>query len=154
MCYNMIEKILPEQVNNDFSGYKFSAIAFLLLAIISIARSLAHILLPDGGAASIATIDLNVEGANIIVGIFAQWGLSQLLMAVFFVVVYFRYKSLIPLMYVFIIAEYAARIIIGLMKPIETTGIAPGAVGNLIIMPLAILLFIFSIRVPDQEKIT
>ncbi|MHA2153322.1 MAG: hypothetical protein ACXAAQ_15210 [Candidatus Thorarchaeota archaeon] len=148
----MLEKILPKQINNEFPGYKFSAYAFLGITIITVARSLAHMFLPDGGAGSIATIDLTVEGAVTIIGIFAQWGLSQLLMAVLYIVVYFRYKSLIPLMYIIIIAEYVGRIGVGLLKPIETMGTAPGAAFNFIIIPLAILLFIFAIREPTQES--
>ncbi|MGY5876541.1 MAG: hypothetical protein RTU30_12405 [Candidatus Thorarchaeota archaeon] len=148
----MLEKILPEQINNDFTGYKFTAYAFLVITILTVARSLAHMFLPDGGAESIATIDLNVEGAGIIIGIFAQWGLSQLLMAGLYIVVYVRYKSLIPLMYIIIIVEYVGRIGMGLLKPIETMGRAPGATWNLIIIPLAILLFVFAIRVPNQEE--
>ncbi len=144
----LLEKILPEQVNNEFRGYKFSAYSFLAVTIIFAARSLIHIFSPDGGAESIATIDLSVEGANTIIGIFAQWGLSQMLMAVFFLVVYFRYKSLIPLMYIFIIIENAARIGVGLFKPIETVGTAPGGIGSLILVPIAVILLIFSILEP------
>jgi hypothetical protein len=146
-----MEKILPERIDNIFRGNRFSAIAFLLLTVISVARSLIHVFAPDGGAQSIATIDLNVEGASTIIGIFAQWGLSQLLMAGFFLVVYVRYKSLIPLMYILIIVENAARIVVGFLKPIETLGTAPGGIGSLLIVPLAILLFVFSIREPDLD---
>jgi hypothetical protein len=146
-----LEKILPEQVNNEFTGYRFSLIAFALISIITLARSLLHIFLPDGGAQSIATIDLNVEGGSIIVSMFALWGLSQLLMGVFYIIVYFRYKSLIPLMYIFIFVEYTARIGIGLFKPIETIGTAPGAIGDFIIAPLAIILFIFAVLEPKKS---
>lgn len=121
-----------------------------MITIITVARSLAHMFLPDGGAGSIATIDLTVVGAVTIIGIFAQWGLSQLLMAGLYVVVYFRYKSLIPLMYIVIIAEYVGRIGMGLLKPIETIGTAPGAIGNLILVPLAIILLFFAILVPAK----
>ncbi|MGY5878736.1 MAG: hypothetical protein RTV31_00740 [Candidatus Thorarchaeota archaeon] len=148
----MLEKILPEQINNEFSGYKFTVYAFFAFIIMTVARSLAHMFLPDGGAESIATIDLNTEGADIIVAMFAQWGLSQLLMAGLYIIVLFRYKSMIPLMYIIIIAEYAGRIGMGLLKPLETVGTAPGAIGNFIIVPLAIILFIFSIREPKPKK--
>ena len=137
-------KVLPDEITNEFRGHRCSALAFLIIALVSLARSLAHIFLPDGGAGSIATIDLGVEGAGTIVSMFALWGLSQLLMSVFYVIVYFRYKSLIPLMYIFVIAEYAGRIAIGQFKPVETVGVAPGAVGNFLILPLAIVLFLFS----------
>jgi len=147
----VLEKILPKQINNEFPGYQFSAYAFLVFTVVTVARSLAHIVLPDGGAGSIATIDMTVDGAAIIIGIFGQWGLSQLLMAGLYIIVYFRYQSLIPLMYIIIITEYVGRIGVGLLKPIETIGTAPGAIGNLIIIPLAIVLFILSIRAPKKE---
>ncbi len=148
----MLERILPEQITNEFPGYKFSAYAFLVLTTIAVARSLAHMFLPDGGAESIATIDLSVAGADTIISIFAQWGLSQLLMAGFYIVVFFRYKSLIPLMYVIVIAEYVGRIGMGLLKPLETVGTAPGAIGNFIIIPLAIILLFFAIRKPKPQN--
>ncbi|MHA1907177.1 MAG: hypothetical protein ACW98Y_07770 [Candidatus Thorarchaeota archaeon] len=107
--------------------------------------------LPDGGAGSIATIDLNVEGAEVIIGMFAQWGLSQLLMAGLYVVVYARYKSLIPLMYLIIVIEYAGRIAMGLLKPFETVGTAPGGIVNIIFIPLAVILLVFSIMKPKTE---
>ena len=147
----MLEKILPEKIDNNFPGHKFAAYAFLVLTIITIARSLAHMFLPDGGAQSIATIDVSIEGGITIIGMFAQWGLSQLLMAGIYVIVYVRYKSLIPLMYLIIFAEYAGRIVMGLLKPIETVGTAPGGIGNFIFVPLAIILFIVSIRSPKQN---
>ncbi len=147
----MLEKILPIQVDNTFAGHRFSKYAFLIISIITVARSLAHMFLPDGGAESIATIDLSVGGADVIVSIFAQWGLSQLLMAGFYLVIFFRYKSLIPLMYIIIIAEYVGRIGMGLLKPLETMGTAPGGIGSLLVIPLAIILFIFSIQEPNQE---
>ena len=147
-----LEKILPQQINNEFPGYQFSAFAFLVLIIITIARSLAHMFLPDGGAGSIATIDMNVEGAEIIISIFAQWGLSQLLMAGVYLIVFLRYKSLIPLMYVILFLEYLGRIAMGLLKPLETIGTAPGAIGNFVILPLVAILFAFSIMKPKTSS--
>ncbi|TXT59956.1 MAG: conserved membrane protein of unknown function [Promethearchaeota archaeon] len=146
------EPLLPEKAGNDFKGYKFTEYVFLIIALISTIRSLIHLFAPDGGARSIATIDLNIEGGDIIISVFALWGSSQLLMAFVFLIVYFRYKNLIPLMYLIIIIEYSLRIIIGFLKPIETTGIAPGAIGNLIILPLALIMLYFSISSRDAPK--
>jgi len=151
---NVLEKILPEQINNEFPGNKIALYTFLVMTIITIARSLAHMILPDGGAGSIATVDLTVDGAVTIVGIFAQWGLSQLLMGILYIIVYVRYKSLIPLMYIIIFTEYVGRIVMGLSKPIETIGTAPGAIGNLVFIPLAVIMFILALLDPsNSEKI-
>lgn len=146
-----MQKILPKRADNKFEGYKFTEYVFLLLTIVSIIRSLIHIIAPDGGASSIATIDLNVEGGDIIVSAFALWGSSQLLMGFVFAIIYFRYKNLIPLMYIIIITEYSLRIFIGFLKPLETKGLAHGAIGNVIILPVAILMLIFSL-IPQKNK--
>jgi len=54
-------------------------------------------------------------------------------------------------MYLLLIVEYGMRILIGIMKPIETTGTAPGAIGNYIIIPIAVIMLIFSLRNNNQE---
>ncbi|MHA1671121.1 MAG: hypothetical protein ACTSV5_11185 [Promethearchaeota archaeon] len=61
----IIDKILLEKAENDYQGYKISEITFLILTIATIIRSLIHFLSPDGGAESIATIDLNIEGGEV-----------------------------------------------------------------------------------------
>jgi len=147
----VISKILPEKAENDYKGYKVAKITFLIIIIVTIIRSLIHFLAPDGGAESIATIDLNIEGGDIIVGIFALWGASQLLLAIVFLIIFFRYNNLIPFMYVLIIIEYTMRIVVGMIKPFEITGIAPGAIGNYIIIPLAIIMLILSILQPNKK---
>jgi hypothetical protein len=83
--------------------------------------------------------------------IFALWGLSQLLIGIVCGVVLWRYQALIPLMYLLMIFEYGMRIVLGLIKPIETIGTAPGGIGNFFIVPLAIIMLILSIRNYDRE---
>ncbi len=69
--------ILPKNAENDFKGYKVAEVVFLIITIITIFRSLIHFLAFDGGAGSIAGIELSIEGGDIIIGIFALWGISQ-----------------------------------------------------------------------------
>ena len=85
---------------------------------------------------------------------FGTWGLSQLLMGIFYLVTIIRYKSLVPLMYLFIAFEYMIRIVIGLMKPITLTGTAPGAVGNLPFFIIAVFMFILSITPANKKRPT
>ena len=56
-------------------------VAIVWLGVITV-RSCIHLLAPDGGAQSIATIDVAaVAGGPNIVAIFGQWGAIQLLLA-------------------------------------------------------------------------
>jgi len=140
--------LLPDTIDNQFQGLKVAQYAFLILTAATLVRSLIHVFAPDGGAQSIATIPLasySGEAAAAVVLMFSLWGLSQLLMGIVYLVVYIKYKSLIPAMYVLMIVEYAMRIVIGQMKPIVTSGTAPGSIGNWVMVPVCILLLVLSL---------
>ena len=142
-------KVLPEEITNNYEGRKIALYFFYLFTILTVVRSLIHMCAPDGGAQTIATIPLNTftnEGASTVILIFSLWGLSQLIMGIFYVIVSWRYKSLIPLMYLFIFIEYLMRLILGALKPIKTSGTAPGAIINFIFPPLVIILFLLALN--------
>lgn len=139
-------RVFPKQVDNTFRGYKIAAAVFLLMTVFTIARSVIHIFFPDGGAGSIAGIDTSVEGGSNIISMFALWGLSQLLMGFVYLVVFFRYKSLIPFMYILILIEYSGRALIGIVKPLVVSHTPPGAIGDYILIPLAIVMLVLSLK--------
>lgn len=141
--------IFPKQINNTYTGHPIALYTFYIIIFITIVRSLIHILVPDGGAQSIATIPLDtysVESANTVIFMFGLWGISQLLLGILFLIITIRYKALIPLMYLFIFTEYSLRLIFGFFKPITLTGVAPGGIGNYVFIILSILLFILSMK--------
>ena len=147
-------KLLPAVVDNQFRGIKLSQYAFLLITAATIVRSLIHVFAADGGAQSIATIPLNAypaDAAATVILMFSLWGLSQLLMGIVYLGVYVKYKSLIPMMYVLMIVEYAMRIVIGQMKPIVTVGTAPGSIGNWVMIPVCAVLLVLSL-LPGKAK--
>ena len=145
----MLKKILPEIVDNRYSGHKIALWFFYLITVVTIVRSCIHIFKNDGGAQSIATIPLDTYtngGAEAVIFIFAYWGLSQLMFGFLQGTVALRYKSLIPLMYLFLLFEYAARFGISLFKSLETTGQAPGGVVNYVFPILFIIMFFLSTK--------
>lgn len=149
------QKIFPKEINNTYVGNKIALYFFYLFTIVTVVRSLIHMFAPDGGAQSIATIPLDTytsEGAQTVILIFSLWGLSQLLMGLFYVIVCWRYKTLIPLMYLFIVLEYAMRLVLATIKPIETTGTAPGGVANYIVIPIAAILFLLSVNSKNNKS--
>jgi hypothetical protein len=70
------------------------AMAYLVFITV---RSMIHLFLPDGGAQSIATIDVHVAGGSNIVAMFGQWGAIQLLLAGLLWVLLLRWRGLTPL---------------------------------------------------------
>ena len=135
--------IFPEKADNSVFGHKITVYVFFGIAILSTIRSLIHVFSSDGGAGSIAGMDLTLEGAKGIIFAFGLWGSSQLLFAGIQWLILLRYRALIPIMYVFIILEILLRMLIGTIKPVSFAGTPPGVIGNLVLLPLAfIMLFL------------
>ena len=145
----MLEKLFPKTVNNRHRRMSFAKWVFVAMTILTIARSLAHIFLPDGGAQSIATIPLDAfssDASAVIIGMFAQWGLTQLMFGLLYVLVLWRYRSLIPLMWLFVAFEWSGRLLLGFVKPFETLDTAPGAIGNLLFPILALVMLVLALN--------
>ena len=141
----IFETLLPSSVDNTIRGTRIPFYIFALYAIVSAVRSCIHLLSADGGAGTIAGMDLSVAGADGIVFAFALWGSSQLLFAIIQLLVVFRYKSLVPFMYLMLILEVLLRELVGKMKPVTFAHTPPGAIGNQIILPLAALMLVLSL---------
>jgi hypothetical protein len=145
----MLERLLPKTIDNRFRGHRVALWMFYPITLMTIVRSLIHVFRSDGGAQSIATIPLDSfteAGVATIVAIFAQWGLSQLLMGGLYALVLARYRALIPLMYVLILIEYAGRVVVGAMKPIVTLGTPPGGPGSIVLVAIAITCVVLCLR--------
>jgi len=145
----MFNKILPDTIDNTYKGNKIVLWFFYLITAVTVVRSCIHIFKYDGGAQSIATIPLDTfteGGAAVVILIFAYWGLSQLMFGIIQVIVALKYKSLIPLMYLMLVIEWAGRFVISLFKTIETTGQAPGGIGNIVLPIVCFIMFFLSIN--------
>ena len=114
----IIARLLPAQTDNTIQGMKLPVYVFAQIAVVSRVRSCIHLLAPDGGAGSIAGMDLSVEGASGIVFAFALWGSSQLVYALIQLIVAFRCRSLVPVVYVLLIVETLLRMMVGATKPV------------------------------------
>ena len=110
------------------------AIAWLCMITV---RSCIHLLAPDGGAQSIATIDVaTVAGGANIVAVFGQWGAIQLLLALLLWVLLLRWRGTVPLVLLVFTLEPVLRGLAGHLKPVTTMGTAPGAALNWLALPV------------------
>jgi hypothetical protein len=83
-------KLLPRQAGNNHDIPKAVVVIFSRVTMVTIARSLVHLFLPDGGANTIATIiafDGSPDPDAVIYNIFALWGLAELAMGVMYAIV-------------------------------------------------------------------
>ena len=124
---------------------KFSLIFLIVLTTVTTLRSLAHIFLPDGGANSIAGLDVSGAGGNNLIAMFAQWGYTQLLLSVMMWGVIFFARNLLPFALLVQTLDWGGRILIGLMKPVEVASPPPGEIGSYILWPLCLVALWFSL---------
>ncbi len=147
--------LFPAAITNEFPGQKIALYVFYLLTVMTLGRSIVHIAVPDGGAQSIATIPLDTYtagGTKAVIAIFAVWGLSQLLIGILYLISAIRYRSLIPALYLLTFVEYVGRFAISQFKSIETVDTAPGAVGNIPLAILAVVMLLLSIMPPRKQE--
>lgn len=111
----------------------------VLILLIETVRSLLHMLLPDGGASSIAGIDTSgTDGSNLI-AIFGQWGTTQLVAVTAYWILFLYDDSYSTLIFGLLALEYFLRIVEGWIKPLKTSKKPPGATLSYVILPLSII---------------
>jgi hypothetical protein len=133
-------------VNQDYAGARIPFYFLILVAVVSTVRSLIHVFAPDGGAGSIAGIQVNVQGGANIIALFAQWGALQLILAILYWLVILRYRFLVPTMLAVVIIEQLFRLGAGQLKPLDIAAPPPGAIGSQLLLPLAFVAFLWSLR--------
>ena len=136
--------LLPP-LNADYRGSRYSFWFLVFITALSTARSLVHIFASDGGANSIAGIDVDVEGGDNIIALFAQWGWEQLLLALIAWVIITKYRSLVPLALLLQVLDWGGRWVVGEFKPFVVDAPPPGAIGNLIFLPLSAIALWFAL---------
>ena len=124
----------------------------VLIAFVSTARSLVHLLAPDGGAGSIAGINLGVAGGANIVAVFGQWGASQLVLALLQWLVVLRYRFLVPAMLAVVVLEQLLRLLAGRLKPLQIDTPPPGAYGTYVVLALGLVFLALALRNSAASK--
>ena len=138
-------RTLTLKMSAGYQGTKFSLVFLIALTTVTTLRSLAHIFLPDGGANSIAGLDVSVAGGSNLIALFAQWGYTQLLLSAMMwgVIVFARY--LVPFALLVQTLDWGGRILIGLMKSVDVASPPPGEIGSYILWPLCLIAVWFAL---------
>jgi hypothetical protein len=143
MKFNL-ELVLPRVISR-FRGFLAVRVMTALFLFVVIVRSCIHLLAEDGGANSIAGIDVSVAGGDNIIAIFHQWGAIQLLLAGLLCVLFIRYPGLTPLILLTLAMDPVLRGIAGKMMPLTSEGTPPGETLNWFAFFMLSLLFIASL---------
>jgi hypothetical protein len=139
-----IKQLLPREVSL-FKGFPAVRVMTALFLLLVIARSCIHLFAEDGGAQSIAGIDISVVGGDNTIAIFHQWGAIQLLLGALLTLLFFRYPGFTPLILLTLAMDPVLRAIAGSMMPLTTEGTPPGESLNWIAFFALSLLFVTSL---------
>ena len=137
--------LLPDNPK-EYQGHVYVRAVTIFFLVIVVVRSVIHLFTEDGGAQSIAGIDIAVEGGNNVVAIFHQWGAIQLLYVSLLIVLFFVYKGLTSLVILFLALDAPMRALAGRMGELETSHTPPGEALNWPVFFLMVILFVVSLR--------
>jgi hypothetical protein len=139
-----VNRIFPNNPSRFF-GSRIIRIVTALYMFVMLVRSCIHLFVSDGGAQSIAGIDITVAGGENIVAIFHQWGAIQLILISLLYILFFRYPGFTPLVLATLAVEPVMRFVSGRISPVIAEGTPPGEKLNWLGFLLVISLFIASL---------
>ena len=147
-----VKKILPKNPS-VFSGYRAVRLLLAIYMFVIVVRSCIHFFASDGGANSIAGIDISVAGGDNIIAIFHQWGAIQLLLVLLLYVLFFKYPGLTPLIALTLVIEPIFRLISGKIMPVTAEATPPGeSLNGASFYVLAVLFIVSLIEKAPRKK--
>ncbi len=138
--------LLPDSTNDRYEGSALSCHFLAALAVVTILPGMIHAFLPDGGAVTIAGLDLG-PAATTIVGVFAWAGATQIVHGLAMLAVALRYRTLVPLFLALVLVE---RIVMTLnwwvLKPGDTGHRPPEVYATLVLLPVVAWFLVQSLK--------
>ena len=147
-------KLFPSDLNNQYKGSKFVQYGLYPIFAIYIFRSLVHFLAENSGLVGIATIKefpiIDGLDPNNIIYLFASlWGATQVSLTIILLILFIKYKNLIPLIYLICLLDQCFRLISGYLHPLHEDyyiNTPPGVISNIPVLLYLIFMFYLSLR--------
>ena len=147
-------KLFPSDLNNQYKVSKFVQYGLYPIFAIYIFRSLVHFLAENSGLVGIATIKefpiIDGLDPNNIIYLFASlWGSTQLSLTIILLILFIKYKNLIPLIYLICLLDQCFRLISGYLHPLSEDyymNTPPGVISNIPVLLYLIFMFYLSLR--------
>ena len=137
--------LLPPSTNDRYTGSPLAAYLLTVFAVLTIIPGCIHAFLPDGGAGSIAGIDLSRDG-RVIVAVFAWAGATQIAFGLAALIVSLRYRDLVPLLLALAVLERTLHAINAWWPNAGPHHHPPEHYAVLIALPLLIFALAMSLR--------
>ena len=138
--------LMPPATNDRYAGATASAWFLALCALLTIGPALVHSFLPDGGAETIAGLQLG-DAREVVIGVFRWEGATQLALGLAMLAVALRYRTLVPLFLCLLILEHGLMALQAwVISPPSNGHHPPEHYGSLAIVPLALIFLVLALR--------
>ena len=146
--------LFPSRLNNRYEGSKIALYGLYPIFAMYIFRSLVHFLAENSGLVGIATIKqfpiTDGLNPNNIIYLFASLlGATQVSLTIVLLILFIKYKNLIPLIYLICLLDQCLRLISGYLHPLGEDyyiNTPPGVISNIPVLLYLIFMFYLSLR--------
>ena len=150
-------RLFPSNLNDKYTGSKIAYYGLFPIFAILIFRSLVHFLSESSGLIGIATIKQfpSIDGLdpNHLVYLFSSlWGATQVSLTLILLILFIKYKNLIPLIYLVCLLDQCFRLISGALHPLSEDyyiNTPPGVILNMPVLIYLVSMFYLSLREPQ-----
>ena len=147
-------KLYPSRLDNQYEGSKIALYGLYPIFAIYIFRSFVHFLAENSGLVGIATIKEfpitdGLDPDNIIYLFASLWGATQVSLTMILLILFIKYKNLIPLIYLMCLLDQCFRLISGYLHPLSEDyfiNTPPGVISNIPVLLYLIFMFYLSLR--------
>jgi len=138
--------LIPASLNDRYAGARSSVVYLWVVAALTILPGLIHSFLPDGGAQSIAHLEVGDKG-ELVRGLFAWEGATQLAMGAAMAMVAWRCQPLVPFFLALALLERALMSLDGwVLLPPSGGHHPPEHYASLISLPLTLIFLVLAVR--------
>jgi hypothetical protein len=152
----MFNQLFPQRFDNTYRGHKLALWLFAVVVLMKVGISVGSIFNGYVAASSADGIPLDtftLAGAQTVISLFALLGVSQLMFCLLCILVWVRYRTMIPFMFALLLLEYLSRKLILQFLPIPRTGTPPGTAINLVVLAVMIVGLALSLRTQDKLQV-
>jgi hypothetical protein len=139
-------RLLPPSTNNAYTGARSSVWFLFLTGLLTLLPGLIHAFLPDGGAQTIAHLDVG-NRRDLVIGVFRWEGATQLAYGAVILMAAIRYQTLTPFMLLVGIFERGLMAVEGWILSPPASGLHPPEhYASAVFAPIALVFLILSLR--------
>jgi hypothetical protein len=157
----MLARIFPKQFDNQYRGYLAALILFVPIVLLKLTIGINTTGLNPWvpvqrvitGADGIPLDTFSPAAQEIVVRLFASWGLTQVLLCGLCLLALVRYRALVPLLYLMLLADQLGRKGLALLHTTEAVASVGTPIGSAINLGLlAALLIGFVLSIQDKTQ--